>query len=409
MKAEKGRISRRDFLAATAAGIVGAGLGAGPPGRARAGARADETTGENAAAPITRTLGRTGIEVPVVSMGVMNANNPELIAASFDLGIRHFDTAANYQGGRNEEMVGSVIAGRGIRERVIVGTKIYRPDTRRGDGPADTRRKMLAEVDESLERLQMEYVDILYVHVVDSAELVRSDAVHAALEEIRAGGKARFTGVATHRNMAEVIGAVAETGRFDVVLAAINVTMADDAELLGAIEKAAAAGIGIIAMKTQAGGRRFPLPEAAAEYDSSTINTTSLKWVLRHGAIATAIPGYTTFEHMRENFSVAYDLEYTERERRLLGDCDLKVGLGFCRQCGECAGTCPRGADIPSMMRAHMYASQYADFRQARSVYDGISRGRDLGACSACPSCAAVCAHAVDVARRIDELKLIYA
>src|ERR1022692_440074 len=61
----------------------------------------------SSASPILqRTLGKTGLTLPVVSMGVMNADVPGLLRRAYELGIRHFDTAAAYQNGRNEEMVG---------------------------------------------------------------------------------------------------------------------------------------------------------------------------------------------------------------------------------------------------------------------------------------------------------------
>ena len=47
---------------------------------------------------IYRTLGKTGIEVPIVSMGVMRSDNPNILKAAYELGIRHFDTASGYQG-----------------------------------------------------------------------------------------------------------------------------------------------------------------------------------------------------------------------------------------------------------------------------------------------------------------------
>lgn len=404
-------ITRRDFITAAAAGIVGAGLAGVPAGRAGAqetGAPADSSK-QQGAEILTRTLGNTGIELPIVSMGVMTAENPEVVRAAYELGVRHFDTAAYYQGGRNEQMVGRVIKDLGVRDDVVIATKIYTPDMRRGDTPADTRRKMLKQIDECLARLQMDHVDILYVHNIDSAEIVRDDAIHQAIEEIRKSGKTRFTGVTTHKNMHEVVGAVAATGRYDVVLTAINITMADYTDLLGAIRAASKAGVGIVAMKTQAGGRRFPLPDATNEYSGSIINTASLKWVLRMPEIHTAIPGFTSFEHMREDFSVAYGLEYTEDEKCLLRDCDLKVGLGFCRQCGACVASCPSGADIPAMMRAHMYAAQYSDFARASDTYRSIERGRGMKACEACGNCRAVCPHSVGIARRIGDLKLMYA
>ena len=56
---------------------------------------------------ICRTLGRTGIRLPIVSMGVMNSNNPNLLKVGWQSGIRHFDTAWIYQAGNNEKMVGA--------------------------------------------------------------------------------------------------------------------------------------------------------------------------------------------------------------------------------------------------------------------------------------------------------------
>jgi len=58
-----------------------------------------------------------------VSMGVMNADVPGILRRSYELGIRHFDTAAVYQNGRNEEMVGIVIKEMGIRDKVVISTK----------------------------------------------------------------------------------------------------------------------------------------------------------------------------------------------------------------------------------------------------------------------------------------------
>jgi predicted aldo/keto reductase-like oxidoreductase len=186
-------------------------------------------------------------------------------------------------------------------------------------------------------------------------------------------------------------------------------TMADYGELKTSIEKAAAKGVGIIAMKTQVGGRRFPLPDGVTDYDSTTINQAALKWVMRNENITTAIPGYTTFEHMREDFDIAYNLEFNEKEKCLLGDCKLKVGMGYCRQCDLCLGDCPAGVDVPTLMRTHMYAAQYANFHHARVTLDEIESGRGLEVCSGCGKCIVSCPHSVDVAANIEELKLIYA
>ncbi len=406
MERKKGGLTRRGFISAAAGGIVGAGIA----GLAHSGPASDEKEeGKKKGKIITRKLGKTGIEIPVVSMGVMNANNPEVVKASYDTGIRHFDTAAYYQGGKNERMVGEVIKEMGVRDEVVIATKIYTPNMRVGDSADEIRSKIHIQIDECLQRLQMNHVDILYVHNVESAEFAMNEAVHEAMEEARKSGRTRYTGLTTHKNMSEVIDAVTRSGSYDVVLTAINMTLADDSRLLGSIERAAAKGVGIIAMKTQIGGRRFPLPDGIIDYDSTTINQAALRWVMRNENITTSIPGYTTFEHMKEDFDIAYSLEFNEKEKCLIGDCKLKVGMGYCRQCDLCLGDCPAGVDVPTLMRTHMYAAQYANFHHARVTLDEIEPGRGLDGCSGCGACTVRCPHSVDVAAKIEELKLIYA
>ena len=143
-------------------------------------------------------------------------------------------------------------------------------------------------------------------------------------------------------------------------------------------------------------------------YSSSTIAPAALKWVLRNESITTAIPGYTTYEHMQENFSVAHDLEYSDEEKKLLSDNEVTVGMGFCRQCEVCMDSCPKKVEIPTLMRTHMYAAQYSNFHHARATLDEIPADNGLSACASCARCGARCAHSVDIPGRIEELKLLY-
>ncbi len=408
---KKTGITRRGFITTALTGIASAGLaGLAPASLAKGRPASSEAEKKDKGSPIVRKLGRTGIEIPIVSMGVMNADNPEVLAASYDLGVRHFDTAVRYQNGNNERMVGKVIKELGVRDKVTVSTKIYSPMMRGSEATAEEKKKvLLKELDGSLKRLQMDHVDILYVHVVASAEEVKDKALLEAMMSIRESGKARNIGVSTHENMHEVVGAVAEQPGYDVVLTAVNFTMQDYTPLFKAIEAAAAKGVGVVAMKTQAGSQRGSKLKIGKEFPSSAVATAALKWVLRNPDISTAIPGYTTFEHMKEDFSVAYSLDYDEMEEKLLSSCDIKLGMSYCRQCRMCSATCSRGVDIPSLMRTHMYAARYSNFDQARQALSGIPDGRGLSACRSCRVCTARCVNKVDIASGIDELKMIYA
>jgi aryl-alcohol dehydrogenase-like predicted oxidoreductase len=242
-----GTYDRREFLVGPVRWAAAAGLlsGVAPS------LLAQVSTPRDGAKIITRTLGRTGISLPIVSMGVMNADVPGLIRRAYEVGIRHFDTAAFYQGGRNEEMVGAMIKEMGVRDQVTITTKAL--PFYKGGPAAEARNLFRQTVEASLKRLQMDHVDIVCFHAVDSAEIARAEGPIQALTELKKEGKTRFTGLSTHEGEA-VLNEAVRLGVYDVALVPFNYTMASNTALLSAIERAAKAGMGIVAMKTQAGG-----------------------------------------------------------------------------------------------------------------------------------------------------------
>jgi predicted aldo/keto reductase-like oxidoreductase len=406
MDSNKTNFSRRDFLTTAATGLAGAGAAGFLPGKIFAQEKEPPPEKENRQV-IYRQLGKTDIRVPIISMGVMNSNVPEIIQASFEAGVRHFDTAASYQYGRNEQMVGKVIGQLNARDKVIIATKVANP-ARSNLSQAEVSKKFINVFEGSLSRLKMDYVDILYLHSVSNRDEVNDPAIIDAMKTIKERKLARYVGVSTHSNMAEVIDEVNKQGFYKVVLTAINFTMADDNALLTAIKDAGAKGVGIVAMKTLAGGSRWPNPGTRREYGGNTIARACLKWVMRNENIGTCIPGYVNFENMKEDFSVAYDLEYTPEEKKFLSDNDIKLSMGFCRQCRSCLASCPENVEIPTLMRTHMYAAQYGNFVLARQTLDDIPASRGLKNCVSCDNCTAGCVNSVDIARRIEELKLMY-
>lgn len=360
------------------------------------------TANEQVNTPILqRTLGKTGITLPVVSMGVMNADIPGLLRRAYELGIRHFDTAAVYQRGRNEEMVGSVIKELGVRDKVVISTK--QPSSNRSQTTPEAKQHFIEAVESSLKRLQMDHVDILYHHSVDSVEDAQAEGPLEALQSLKKDGKTRFIGISTHKT-AEVLSEAIRLNVFDVALVMLNYTMAHDSAILSTIERAAKGGIGIVAMKTQAGGTARPDAKLPKELPAAS-QTALLKWALNHEFVTTAIPGFSTYEHLEQDFSVARNLAFTGEEERFLADKSFVAQAEFCRQCGECIGDCPQRVNIPVLMRSHMYAVQYRNTAMAREILASAKLGRGLDACGTCESCTAACRNSVQIGRKITQLK----
>jgi predicted aldo/keto reductase-like oxidoreductase len=398
MTIEKQPQSRRAFLSNSVAGIASIGIAGATPELVAA-----QPVQQGSAQPIRRTLGRTGVELPVVSIGAMNSDSPALYHRAYDMGIRHFDTAEVYLRGRSEEILGQFMKERGSRDEVCLSTKIGR-SIRRVE-----RSRFRSELERTFEgclrRLQTDYVDILYHHSQSDADGVNDEIAGEYFAELQQQGKIRFPGISTHSGQAEVLNEMAKGDLWAVAVIAFNVTMAQNQELLEAMRNAASKGIGIIGMKALGGGRRGP----GSDPSTPDFNKTAmLKWVLNHEEVTTIIPGVTTFDQLDLDWSVASDLAYTAEEREFLGESDIQGMLQFCQQCQECVPTCPKGVDVPTLMRTYMYAAQYANFTHARMTLDEIPARQSIFVCGTCAECTARCSNSVNIANRIDALKSMY-
>ena len=350
---------------------------------------------KDAPAPVkhTRTLGRTGLVLPVVSMGVMRADNPGLVSAALGKGFVHLDTAHGYQKGRNEEMLGKLLAGV-PRNSFVISTKVP-PE---GGDPETATKTWLGRVELSLQRLKMDHVDILYLHGTSSKEETTNPVMLDAMKQAKAKGYTRFLGVSTHKNEPDVIDAAADCGVYDVVLTSINFKQDHYPSVKAAIGRAAKAGVGIIAMKTMAGGfldRKKTKPVNCK---------AALKFVLQDPNVITSIPGITSFDQLDENSSVNHDLALTEQEQDALAAARLEGGL-YCQGCEHCVAGCPRNLAIPEYMRAFMYAYGYRDLAMAHTVVKQHERGSDP--CHGCSTCSADCVKGFPVRERIADVRRV--
>ena len=404
MSTSKSQLERRDFLKLGGAGLAASALSAGcatvaaerkPPAPTAQAATPQPTA--KPVGPPRRILGRTGIEVPVVSMGVMNADNPNLVRAALEGGMFLLDTAHGYQDGRNEEMLGTVLPGR-KRDSFVLCTKVFLStlDRKTGLFAPETRGEEIEEkLAISLKRLGLDHVDILYLHCQSQRESVLFEPVLRGLEKVKKAGLTRFVGVSTHKNEPEVIRAAVEAKLYDVVLTSYNFRQDHHLEVQKAIGEAAAAGLGVVAMKTQAGvfwdkEKAYPINMKAA-----------LKWVLRDSNVHTAIPGFTTLEQLQADLEVLHDPALTPEDKGSLEDPQKVAGL-YCQGCEQCLTPCAEHLPIPDLMRSYMYGHAYRNREAAQALL--LALDLPPSPCTDCLTCPVVCAKGFDVRERIRDI-----
>jgi 1-deoxyxylulose-5-phosphate synthase len=155
-------------------------------------------------------FGKTGLKVSRICLGCMSYGEPErgphewtlpeaesrpFIARALELGINFFDTANVYSAGSSEEIVGRALKDMARRDEVVVATKVHGPMHKDVNGRGLSRKAIFAEIDASLKRLGMEYVDLYQIHRFDSETPIEETL--EALDDVVRAGKARYIGASS--------------------------------------------------------------------------------------------------------------------------------------------------------------------------------------------------------------------
>jgi len=224
----------------------------------------------------------------VVSFGAMLTPEPEVLKIAFDNGVNYVDTARKYMDGRNEEIVARALKGR--RDKVYVATKTL-PGSR-------SKEDIIRDVETSLKTLETDHIDVIQLHNLEGKERIFIPETREALAILKKQGKVRFCGVTTHKNQPEVLNALVDDKErfFDTCLVGYNFESPKDVG--ESIARAAKAGVGIIAMKTQAGGYKT---EALGRISP---HQAALKWALQNPNVTMAIPGMKDMAQLREDIAV---------------------------------------------------------------------------------------------------------
>ncbi|MEB6145883.1 aldo/keto reductase [Enterococcus casseliflavus] len=152
-------------------------------------------------------FGNTGLDVSPLCLGTMGFGDPnsgfhewvfeeddsrEVIKKALDLGINFFDTANVYSYGASEEIVGRALNDFAPRDEIVVATKLYSKMKQRPNSGGLSRKAIFYQVEQSLKRLQMDYIDLYIIHRWDYHTPI--EETMKALHDLVVSGKVRYIG-----------------------------------------------------------------------------------------------------------------------------------------------------------------------------------------------------------------------
>jgi aryl-alcohol dehydrogenase-like predicted oxidoreductase len=259
-----------------------------------------------------RPFGQTGLRVPVLGFGAMQAGDPRvpedhaarLLNHALDLGLTLIDTARSY--GLSEERIGRHLAHR--RGEFVLSTKVGYG----AEGHADwTYPCVVAGVEAACKRLHTDVIDIVHLHSCDLDRLESGEVVEA-LEDCRQAGKLR---VAAYSGDSAALRYAIALGAFGSVQASVNLC---DQEALPALAEAHACGLGTIAKRPLAGqpwraagpspepvhreyARRFDVLRGEPGFDAADLEALTLRFAAYSPGVDCAIVGGTSLDHLAQN------------------------------------------------------------------------------------------------------------
>jgi aryl-alcohol dehydrogenase-like predicted oxidoreductase len=256
-----------------------------------------------------RSLGRTGVEVPVVGLGTwatldLPAEQQEVadavVAAAFASGTRVVDSSPMY--GRAERALGRALDS--WRREAFVATKIWAPEAPQGT----------AQLEDQL-RFYQGWVDLEQIH-----NLVAWREHLSWLEPERHAGRIRFLGATHYQASAfDELARVMRSGRIDVIQVPLNPRERDVEQQI--LPLAAELGLGVIVMRPLGGAGSLipePDPRSLEPLGVATWAQALLKWALSDLRVTVVIPATRDPEHARENVAAGSSPWFGAEERKLV-------------------------------------------------------------------------------------------
>jgi L-glyceraldehyde 3-phosphate reductase len=323
-----------------------------------------------------RRCGRSGIQLPLVSLGLWHnfghdhelGGQRAIIRRAFDLGITHFDLANNYgpPNGAAEENFGRILREdlSGHRDELIVSTKAGYDMWEGPYGEWGSRKYLLASLDQSLQRMGLDYVDIFYSHRFDPDTPLEETL--GALDTAVRSGRALYAGISSYSGQrTEEAVAILRSMGTPLLIHQPSYSMLNrwiEQDLLDVLERE---GVGAIAFSPLAQGLltgkyldgvpedsrirsdgRFLTedmltPErldhiralgAIASERGQSLAQMAIAWTLRDERVTSALIGASSVRQLEENVAAIDDVEFTQEEIEAIDRDAVDAGINIWAQ-----------------------------------------------------------------------------
>lgn len=344
------------------------------------------------------------MKISEISLGGSPVPNEGIFRRAIEMGVNYVDTSSSYMNGNSERTIAKIL--KEHPGKLFVATKIHA-----GRNGYDSIRSLEEEFAGSLKRLNMECVDILMVHGAGTPEILANEDVLNLFARLKTQGRIRFSGVSCHQNPVGVLTAAIKSGNWDMITLGYNAFSGSQVQEDGVykdylhrsgieevIGLAAAHDVGVVAMKTMAGGDRQDLEKYRKK--GISLPQAKLKWVLDNTHVAGVISEMLTFEILEENIAVS-GTPLTAAEKVALKQHVMRHSASVCRMCGTCAVQCPQGVAIPDILRFSMYHQAHKKPELAKHYYRSLPVSSQAESCKRCGGCETACPNGLPVINMI--------
>jgi len=328
-----------------------------------------------------RRLGKTGAKVSCLALGTIFdvLENQTVLRNAVKWGVTYWDTAPDYAGPNSELGIGKFMADNPkLRKKLFISTKASDAVT-----IEDTEQALQA----SLKRLHTDYIDLY--HVMDrvkgygyaghglSDPSYLTDELKQWVKSAKKRKLIRFFGFPTHQNMAQCLKAAAKLDWIDVVMPLYNFRLMQDSDMKAAIGACHKAGIGVVAMKTQA--RRIVTDQDKKLTDhflkrGFTEGQAKIKAVLQDERITSACVRMENIGLVTQNVAATLDkTKLSAADMEVLTEFARATCSGYCAGCAHiCGAALSDTSYISDIMRFLMYHNSYGDTQRARNLFRRI-------------------------------------